>query len=385
LYLDGQAYTITRQDDSTVTITSSDYATKVAVFPYLELVNGEDHRFAYTDEVTIFTDAINGTSSDKTIQLPTGDVAVTFTNSTAGDCSIAFAVTGGSTYTITNATAGGEDGITVGSVDYVVNATDSVLTDSKCTAVDVTIALEAAQTADAQAQETDPAILFVEDEDKSMATTTTKNAVILATSDDGTYSTSSAPVFTTAVNVGYATAVFDNTDYTGYITNFGTYILKDASDDHQAFTSLTYQASPMYADVIIADSGATTSTSSTALQPVLDTDTAAITGKNLIVVGGSCVNTVAAKLLGLSAPTSTSSCLAAFTTATSAGAGQFVIQSFDAAQAGGTAGKVALLVAGYAKEDTQKASTYLVNKVVDTTASKKYIGTSATEASLVTA
>jgi len=145
---------------------------------------------------------------------------------------------------------------------------------------------------------------------------------------------------------------------------------------------IDYPASESYADVYLAEASATTTSGSgsATIQPVLDSAIDTVKTKNLIVVGGSCVNTVAARLLGLGNPTSIESCKAAFTTATQVGSGQFLIQAFDAANAGGTAGKVALLVAGYEKEDTQKAASYLVNKVVDTTAGKKYRITSSTEA-----
>ncbi len=55
------------------------------------------------------------------------------------------------------------------------------------------------------------------------------------------------------------------------------------------------------------------------------------------------------------------------------------IQSFD------RSGKTALLVAGYSAADTTKAATYLLNEDVDTTVGVKVKGTSATEATVVTA
>ncbi|MBU2504073.1 MAG: hypothetical protein KJ879_03430, partial [Nanoarchaeota archaeon] len=69
-----------------------------------------------------------------------------------------------------------------------------------------------------------------------------------------------------------------------------------------------------------------------------------------------------------------------WTSATGVGAGQFVIQSFANPNA---SGKVALLVAGYEREDTVNAATYLRNRPageIDTTVGKKYTGTTATAA-----
>ena len=96
-------------------------------------------------------------------------------------------------------------------------------------------------------------------------------------------------------------------------------------------------------------------------------------GKNLVVVGGSAINSAAAELLGAAYRE------AAFTSATGVGAGEFLIQSFA------RSGKTALLVAGYHAADTEKAVTYLLNNDVSTTTGTKYKGTSATEATLVVA
>ncbi|MFA5061144.1 MAG: hypothetical protein WC494_02425 [Candidatus Pacearchaeota archaeon] len=104
-----------------------------------------------------------------------------------------------------------------------------------------------------------------------------------------------------------------------------------------------------------------------------DTETSSMSGKNLVVVGGSAINSVAADLLGGAYSEG------AFTAATGVDAGKFLIQSFD------RAGETALLVAGYHAADTEKAVTYLLNQDVDTTVGKKYIGTSATEATTVVA
>ncbi|MFH1451698.1 MAG: hypothetical protein ABIF88_00820, partial [archaeon] len=114
-------------------------------------------------------------------------------------------------------------------------------------------------------------------------------------------------------------------------------------------------------------------TSSAGILSVLDTGVASVAGKNLIVVGGSAINSVAAELLGGAYSG------AAFTTATGVGAGEFLIQSFS------RAGKTALLVAGYNAEDTTKAGTYLLNNAVTTDVGTKYKGTSATSATLIVA
>ncbi len=139
--------------------------------------------------------------------------------------------------------------------------------------------------------------------------------------------------------------------------------------------------SETYAEVYLAESGAilvsgsTTTGTATALGDVLvkDSEVSSVSTKNLIIVGGSCINSAAATVLG------GAYCAEDFTEKTSVGAGQFLIKGYTDATIGGD---LVLLVAGYDAADTQNAATYLRTKTVDT--SKEYKGTSATSAELVT-
>jgi hypothetical protein len=99
-----------------------------------------------------------------------------------------------------------------------------------------------------------------------------------------------------------------------------------------------------------------------------DSEKSSWSNKNVVVVGGSCINSAAADLLGGAL------CEGAFSDATGAGAGQYVVQSFAD---GFTSGKIALLVAGYHAADTVAAASRLIEPgvSVDTTAGTKYIGT----------
>jgi hypothetical protein len=356
--IDSQTFTVTAVSASTVTITSSDYSTKKAVYPYLDLVDGKDHRVAMTDEVLVFNDATP--TSNKTLELPTGDVAVTFANSaTAGDCSVAFAVTGGITYTlsINGSLAEVEDGVKVGAVDYVVRANETgTAENSVCTAVDVYLALEASQTVDAVVQETDPAVLFVEDEDKTESTADTKNAVIIPTTDDGSYSEAATPIFTGSSD----TDTFDDTDYTGYLTNFGTYVLKNSKDDDQTLVGLTYSSNQMYGEVFISETGASITPGSSGsggqVSVYKDNQVNSVSGMNLIIVGGSCINSAAAKILDSEVPI----CGADFTDKTNVRPGQYLIKVVESPW---NADKVAMLVAGYEATDTLTAKTKVLEGV----------------------
>ncbi len=71
-----------------------------------------------------------------------------------------------------------------------------------------------------------------------------------------------------------------------------------------------------------------------------------------VIIGGSCINSAAASLLGSSTPI----CGADFTTATGVGVGQAMVQTFADSN-----GKVAILVAGYETADTARAVQYLID------------------------
>ncbi|NCN86195.1 hypothetical protein GW932_00005, partial [archaeon] len=109
---------------------------------------------------------------------------------------------------------------------------------------------------------------------------------------------------------------------------------------------------------------------------VKDSEVSSVATKNLVIVGGSCINSAAATVLGVSEHT----CGEAFTAATGVGAGEFLIKGVEDAY---TEGKLALVVAGYDAADTANAATYLTKKDVDT--SKEYKGTSETTAEVIVA
>jgi hypothetical protein len=217
-----------------------------------------------------------------------------------------------------------------------------------------------------------------EDEDGNIGQGTGFNATLGHNSD--------GDVQVSAVSVtDYETE--DNSDeFVGYVVSPLATNTDLKTDGDQDTLEIEYHDEEAYADVYVAESGATvtsdgsdtTGTSSGSVKKlgsvaVSDAEMASVSSKNLIVVGGSCVNTVAADLLGGAL------CGANFEETTGAGAGQFVIETFSRA-----GGKVATLVAGYNAADTSNAARYLTTQTVDTTVGKKYVGTSATSAELVT-
>lgn len=156
--------------------------------------------------------------------------------------------------------------------------------------------------------------------------------------------------------------------YTGFAySDLATKVSQDEGPDQNTAT-LTYHGGESYAKVFVSDVSATVSGGSNGAMAVSDSEVTSVQGKNLIVVGGSCINTVAATLLGSSTPL----CGADWQSATNVGAGSFLIQTFASPYA---TGKIATLVAGYNAGDTTNAGKYLTTQTVDTTVGKKLVGT----------
>ncbi len=139
----------------------------------------------------------------------------------------------------------------------------------------------------------------------------------------------------------------------GY-SSMGTYITeKTPSGSPQEYT-LDYPEKQRLPQVFVT-SGATTSSvkSGASLAAVtivdatkLDSEVASVSAQNLIVVGGPCVNTVAAELLG-----SPADCTEGFTP------GKARVKLFEHAN-----GNVAMLVAGYSGADTRLAGKVVANR-----------------------
>jgi hypothetical protein len=132
-----------------------------------------------------------------------------------------------------------------------------------------------------------------------------------------------------------------------------------------------YHGEESYGEVYVSETVAAVVTGEASSRVLAVKDSESVSAKNLIVVGGSCINSVAANLLGGAL------CGADFEASAGVGAGSFLIETF-ARDGGG----VATLVAGYNAADTTNAAKYLTTQTVDTTAGKKYKGTTATSATL---
>jgi hypothetical protein len=222
------------------------------------------------------------------------------------------------------------------------------------------------------------ALVFTEeDEDGQYTGTTTSFNLTLGLNDQSPKRAS-----VTAVNGAEDGYEVDSSDVDQYVVEspLATDIKHDRSGDQDTAT-ITYHGDESYGTLLLTAPQATvtsgTTPSSVGVMTVYDNEISSASGKNLIVVGGSCVNTVAAELLGLGA--GASGCQAAFTAKTGIKSGEALIESFA------RSGKVALLVAGYDAADTTKAITYLSNNNVNATVGSKLKVTSATTATAITA
>ncbi len=353
--------------------------TKTAVYPFIELFSGYNHRVAFTEDIddVITTTGATAEGQSYILTLPTGDVTVSFANGTT-ECVATF--TSGSTTagTITTSTTDAvTDSLAIGTAYYNFTVTGGAGADN-CTDAGITVdvGMDILQTG-AGAEDTHAGLLIVEDEDATNSDA--KEAIYIRTDDDGTtnyYLQTKTPIFTDTEVSG----AYEADGLTGYLDRFGAYALADTDGD-QDLIEVTLPKTQMYAEVYMAeeDSAITGGTGgSGALGEVLvkDTELSSVSSKNLIVVGGSCINSAAASLVG------GSYCGSGWTEMTNVGSGQFLIESYGSSS---ITSKVALLVAGYDAQDTVNAAKYLTTQTVDTSAGKKYVGTSATSAELVVA
>jgi hypothetical protein len=143
-----------------------------------------------------------------------------------------------------------------------------------------------------------------------------------------------------------------NDDLYQMMDQFGTLVTTDQSDSDQYTVSVSYPDNQVSAMIYVDALGAGGSTTLGDVK-VMDSElaTSGMQSKNLVVVGGSCVNTVASTLVG-----SNAGCGASWTAATQAGSGEWIIQTWANPWA---QTQVATLVAGWEQADTANAATYL--------------------------
>ncbi|HRZ85690.1 MAG TPA: hypothetical protein P5277_02820 [Candidatus Paceibacterota bacterium] len=150
--------------------------------------------------------------------------------------------------------------------------------------------------------------------------------------------------------------------YMNYLASeLGTKLIYDSKPDQNTL-ELEYHGKEVYGNVYVSSTDAVSGSGS--IVPIKDNEATKTT--NVIVVGGSCINTVAAELLG------GSFCGAEFASKTNVNNGEFLIETFNY----GT-NKVATLVAGYEGIDTTNAVSALLTKAPEITVGAAYKGSTA--------
>ncbi len=207
-----------------------------------------------------------------------------------------------------------------------------------------------------------PAVLFIEP--KKWDDSTYGNFVCVPLS---TTSGSSAEIKVTTpvvngTNSGFKTFTSD-TYKKQAVDKYGALVTYEDRTNENGAATISYPATQMKVDAFFTEVGATVTPGSggsgsveeLGSVAVADSEVSSVQDRNLIVVGGSCINSVAAKMLG------GSYCGPAFTDATKGngtgvGADQFLVKVIDSPY---TTGRIAMLVAGYEAADTTKAVEYL--------------------------
>ncbi|OGJ19956.1 hypothetical protein A3K73_03280 [Candidatus Pacearchaeota archaeon RBG_13_36_9] len=321
----GTGYTIYANRAGTTLNITWDSTTATTVFPRIKLKDG-GYLALLTDETIA-----NGTS----IILPNGDTTLT----TSGT-------------KISNETGY----LTVGEINWTVynNAGSAEIVGIEAGTTDCNFSAAAG-----------PAVLFIEPKKWDDSTYGDFICVPLTITSG---SSAEIKVGTPVVNgTGSGFKTFTSDTYKKQaVDQYGTLVTYEDRTNENGAATIAYPASQMKIDTFFTEVGATVTPGSGGTgsveelgnSAVTDAEVSSVQEKNLIVVGGSCINSVASKILG------GSYCGPAFTDATKGngtgvGADQFLIKVVDSPY---TTGRIAMLVAGYEAADTTKAVEYLKNE-----------------------
>jgi len=339
-------------------------ATSAVLYPTIETSKGA--KVAFYEPTTINLTNWDGAESDlATLRLPNGNGFddTTFAVSAGGAASTNWTV---ESSTLETGVAGDSITATVGSLTYNITTTANMnetvvyLINPGATGGNIV----------------DPALVIFEEKDDN----TDYQAIVVtleagATSDDGigvddTIRTWSADLTWDSITMPGDSKISKEADL------YGVVITTDGSDSDQKSVVISYPDEQVDAQIYIGEETASIVAGGQigsgdikvlGSVSVSDNELGSVSSKNLIVVGGSCVNSVAADLLGGSL------CSADFTAKTGVESGQFLIETFSR-----TGGTVATLVAGYNAADTTNAAKALTTQIVDIADGVKYTGTTST-------
>jgi len=352
----GKDYTVTlagnsnnATDEYEVRLNYPDSAGQNAII-YPTVKTSKGAKLAFYEPTTITLTAWDGSNTLAGLKFPDGDGFTTATFTLDTGVSDNWNITGAATDVLNLTIATDSVALTIGQLTYNVTGTGN--------ANETTIYLQDVDGANI----VQPALIIFEEKDDNNE----YQALIVelepgASGDDGIGVNNVDRTYGTDASAMEATLASDSKK-TQEADLWGTIITLDSSDSDQKTATISYPDEQVYAKLYMAEEAATItpgSVSGGSVKPlgnVLYTDaelTADAKAKNLIVVGGSCINTVAAELLGGGL------CEGDFTDVTGVGADQFLVQVFNSGYADG---KVAMLVAGYEAADTKDAVKYVTTE-----------------------
>lgn len=374
----GRTYTVTYNGVSTssdniiVRLNYPDSSTTGQVIFYPTIETSKGAKVGFYEPLTLDVNNVDGAGTDAvSILIPDGDDYAT---------------------AITAVPTGSQGGVTIGGV--LLNSTNGVSTTATVGRLTYNFTYDSLNTTkiwliapNAGGNIATPAlVVFEEEEDR----TDNEEAMVLTltgagTSDSETEVSTVRSTATTPASVSGTGNSFisleSNDDLSQILTLYGSLVELDSPTSGTKKATISYPDDQVQAMLYVAETDATTSNGGGALGNIVVTDNQVSTvgSKNLVVVGGSCINKVASRLL---TGADSAVCGADFTTRTGVGTGSYLIQSF---QSPWSSSKVAVLVAGYTAEDTTNAATALRTQKPDTMAGKKYTGSTATTLTPVTA
>ena len=152
---------------------------------------------------------------------------------------------------------------------------------------------------------------------------------------------------------------FDSDSYkSAAVDKYGTYVTMESRTNENGVANIYIPTSQMTLDVLFTAESVTQGAGK--ITVVKDTEVSSVSSKNLIVVGGACINKAAAMIV---AGTEDALCGDAWASKTGAGAGKYLIQ---VAASPYNAGKIAMLVAGFEAADTTTAVAKVKEGTIDT-------------------
>lgn len=195
-----------------------------------------------------------------------------------------------------------------------------------------------------------PAILFLEP--KKWDDASYGNHICVPLTTTGTTEIAIGDPLFNGTNSGELTFSSD-TYKSQFVDEYGTLVTKEDRTNENGVVTIDYPTAQMYLDVLFTAEGVTVIPGSGGggggqVLIVKDTEISSVQDKNLFVVGGSCINTVAAKILGSDVPL----CTADFTDSTGVGPSQYIIKVVESPY---NEDKIAMLVAGYEAAETKLA------------------------------